>query len=64
MERDEQQITGWRSFRFGFGAGTQQETGKLDAIEIAKRGDRCCSQEQCGCGCYVSAVDVDRLDQQ
>ena len=63
MERDEQQITGWRSFRFGFGSGDTQPD-KLEAIEISKRGDACCCQEQCGCGCYVSSVDVDKLDQQ
>lgn len=61
MERDEQQLTGWRSFRFGFG---QSDTPVMDAPEISKRGDKCCTQEDCGFGCYIALVDADLMDQE
>ena len=61
MERDEQQLTGWRKFRFNYGSLDSQ---RLSDIEIADRSDQCCTQEQCGSGCYVATVDYDRLDWQ
>lgn len=61
MERNEQQLNGWRKFRFNYGSLDQRE---YVAPEVVEDKDFCCSQESCGNGCYVAVVDVDRLDQQ
>lgn len=63
MERSEQ-YKGWKSACFNIGRFDPQNQTILDAPEDSEKKDRCCSQEPCGCGCYVSVIDVDRLDQQ
>lgn len=61
MERDEQQLQGWRKFRFNYG---YLDTREYVAPEVVEGNDLCCSQEACGHGCYVAVVDFELLDQQ
>ena len=61
MNRDDQQIAGWRKWRLGFGAG---EDKPIERDEPEQPEECTCKRESCGCGCSVTVVDVDRLDQQ
>ena len=63
MERSPQ-ATGWHGMRFNIGRFDPNNQEYVESPEIEERKDRCCTQENCGCGCYVATVDVDRLDQQ
>lgn len=61
MDRDSEQVKGWRAFRFGYG---KQESEVETIPDPRNDKDHCCHKEPCGCGCYVAQVDVDELDQQ
>lgn len=61
MERDEQQLSGWRKFRFNYGS---MDVKNLPFADEDEDYDSVCTQERVGSGCYVATVDYDRLDQQ
>lgn len=62
MEKPSVKPSGWRSFRFDFTSERSQVVQPPQEIDAVR--DRTCHKEQCGCGCYRSVVDVDRLDEQ
>lgn len=61
MERDEQQLKGWRLFRFNYGS---MDMKNLPFADEDDPDEPICKQESCGNGCSVAVVDFDRLDQQ
>ena len=61
MNRDDQQIAGWRKWRLGFGSG---EDKSIERDEPEQPEECTCKRESCGCGCSVTVIDVDGLDQQ
>lgn len=65
MERSEQP-RGWKGETFSYGRGKSQSVDELCKVvpEETEKRDNCCSKESCGCGCYMTVVDLDRLDQQ
>ena len=62
MERDDQQIKGWRKYKHAFKYGTATKR------EIAETDDRqtpcTLNREPIGNGCYQAVSDFDTLDQQ
>ena len=59
MERTKLKDAGWRSFRLGF----DTDKKKPDEEE-RKHTPEACKHESCGCGCSVTVIDVEMLDQQ
>lgn len=60
---DGDQILGWKSMQFLYGAG-ESLVAESEAKEMARQRDCVCKQDSCGCGCYVATCDYDKLDQQ
>lgn len=57
---------GWHGYKFIYGEGTVIKFASntdVDERDILPC-DGTCTKETCGCGCYRSMVDVDKLDQQ
>ena len=65
---DTDQILGWKSMRFLFGAGesliAESELVERGAVEVTQNEDCVCKHDRCGAGCYVATCDYERLDQQ
>lgn len=61
MDHETPQVLGWRSFRFGFGKGRDQEP--FDSADQKEVVEHVCTTEACGDGCYLKKVDFDTIDQ-
>ena len=60
---DDGQILGWKSMQFIYGLG-ESLVAESDTKEIERKRDCVCKQDVCGCGCYLSTCDFEKLDQQ
>lgn len=60
MERDDQTIIGWKSFK----AMLSLEDSLVQESECREKRRSPCKRERLCDGCYVASVDFDKLDQQ
>lgn len=61
MNRDDNQITGWRKYKhsFTFGAAAKQEEDN----QVDTHTPCTCEKEIIGCGCYQAVNDFELLDE-
>jgi len=61
MDKPALKLSGWHGFRFDFAVAIAAPEPYQD--DLGMPCDGTCTKETCGCGCYRSMVDIEKLDQ-